>query len=199
MVSGRRRDDRPIGRRGPRRAPKYRILVVCEGRVTEPQYIKAFQHDVRNTRVHVEVAEKTGVPLTAVHIASRLKKEAADRADREGDDNLRFDIAWAVFDVDAHPNLLQALTLATEQDVQVALSNPCFELWALLHFEDQRSHIERDAVASALRRHLPGYEKALPYSKLKSQYKEAVQRALSLAAEASRHADPRRNPTTGGP
>ncbi|MBL9023090.1 MAG: RloB domain-containing protein, partial [Myxococcales bacterium] len=104
MVSKRRNDDRDYRRRPPKRDPKFRILVVCEGELTEPEYLKAFRHAVRNQRVHVELADEHGVPLTVVETAVRVAQEAADRAEQEADDNLRFDSVWAVFDVDEHPS-----------------------------------------------------------------------------------------------
>lgn len=197
MVSKRRNDDRDFRRKAPRRTPKFRILVVCEGEVTEREYLQQFQHDVRNNRVHVEVPDAPGVPVTVVSTATRLRQEADAQAERLHDDNLRFDSAWAVFDIDEHPNLEEARQLAQAANIELAISNPCFELWALLHFEDQRSHIDRKAVVSRLREHCPRYEKQLPYDKLRGKYVEALERAKSLWDEAEHHSRRGRNPTTG--
>lgn len=196
MVSKRRNDDRDYRRRVPRRTPKFRILVVCEGEVTEPEYLRSFQHHVRNRRVHVELPDEPGVPLTVVSTAIRLAHEAAEDAHREEDDNLRFDSVWAVVDVDAHPNLPQAKELAQRSGISLAISNPCFELWALLHFEDHRAHIERHTLASRVREHCPGYAKKLPFDKIILGYSDAVARARDLRKEAELHGTPGRNPTT---
>ncbi len=40
-------------------------------------------------------------------------------------------------------------------------SNPCFELWLLLHYEDIHHLFHRDEIIEKLKRHIPGYEKAL--------------------------------------
>lgn len=197
MVSRRRRDDRDFRRKPPRKSPKYRILVVCEGRITERQYFQAFQHDMRNPRVHIALPDTSGVPVTVVETAVRLQMEAEEAAHRERDENLRFDSIWAVVDVDEHPNLEAAQKLALQKNVHMAISNPCFELWALLHFEDIGAHVERDKLKRRLRRFVPGYEKELPYEQLKSGYVVAVSRARSLEHEAQRHEAPHRNPTTG--
>jgi hypothetical protein len=48
------------------------------------------------------------------------------------------DEVWCVFDVEAptpHGNLTNALELAARNAINVALSNPCFELWLILHIE----------------------------------------------------------------
>ncbi len=196
MVSKRRNDERDYRRKAARRDPKFRILVVCEGKVTEPEYLEAFRLEVRNQRVHIEVAGGHGAPVRVVETAVHVAQEAADAANRAADDNLRFDSVWAVFDVDEHPNIDKARELARAKDVQLAISNPCFELWALLHFEDHRAHIERSALASRLRRHCAGYDKFLPFAKLQPSYDVAVARAQSLRKEAEEHGRAGRNPTT---
>src|SRR5687767_6298275 len=66
---GRRHDDRPIKRPGPTRPSKHRILIVCEGKTTEPGYFKALQHEVRNPRLHVKAIGPAGVPVTVVETA----------------------------------------------------------------------------------------------------------------------------------
>lgn len=108
MVSKGRLDDRSIKRRGPTRQPKRRILIVCEGQETERGYFEKFQHAVRNPRVHVKVAKETGVPMTVVTEAIRLKEEADEAARLQRDENLRWDEVWCVCDVDEHPKLKAA-------------------------------------------------------------------------------------------
>jgi hypothetical protein len=199
MGSKRRRDDRPIGRPGPRRDPRRRILIVCEGSVTEREYFRSFQHAVRNPRVHVEVAREHGVPVTLVEVAVRLRDEAKESARGQHDENLLWDEVWGVFDVDEHPNLEQACQSAERSGITLAISNPCFELWALLHFQDQRSHIERHKVRAALQRFMPGYDKLLDFTRMHPSYETAKQRAADLDREAQHHGEPARNPTTGVP
>lgn len=104
---------------------------------------------------------------------------------------------WGVFDVDDHPNLDKAVKMASMHGIEVAVSNPCFELWALLHFQDQRAHIERTKLRAVLQQYLPGYDKTLDFQRLNPGYGSALQRAAALAEEAERIGDPGRNPTTG--
>ena len=198
MVSRGRKDD-SLKRRAPSRDPKRRILVVCEGQVTEREYILKFRQAVRNQRVHVEVAREHGVPLTVVKEAQRLRDEAAGEAKSQGDQNLRYDEVWAVYDTDDHPNLKAARQHAERQDIKLAISNPCFELWALLHFQDQRASIHRDKARAKLQAHMPDYDKSLtfaPLSPKEAAYAEAVHRAMALDAAAEEHGSPGRNPTT---
>jgi hypothetical protein len=50
------------------------------------------------------------------------------------------DEVWCVFDVDEHPKLAEARDQANANGIQLAVSNPCFELWLLLHFQEHRAH-----------------------------------------------------------
>jgi hypothetical protein len=75
------------------------------------------------------------------------------------------DAVWAVFDGDEHKdnnpgNWNDALQLADSNDINLAISNPSFELWYLLHFQDQLAKMNRQEVLVALTRHLPDYKKA---------------------------------------
>ncbi len=191
-----RRPARPIRRRGPTRQPRQRILVVCEGEVTEPRYIDALRRHARNPLVEVKVASETGAPLTLVTIAMRLKQEAEVEARRQRDDNLRWDQVWGVFDVDEHARLDEAKGLAESASIRLAVSNPCFELWALLHFRDQRAYIERGRVQSELQRHMPGYDKELDFVRMHPTYAEAARRAEELDRLAVTDGEAGRNPST---
>lgn len=194
---GRRHDDRSIQRRRPTRHPKIRILVVCEGKKTEPLYLRQFQHHVRNPRVHVEPVGPAGVPVTVVRTAIDLRRRAEDEARGQHDENLLWDEVWAVFDMDDHPNVAEAKQLATANDIRLAVSNPCFELWALLHFADHQAHIERGKLRAMLQQHLPGYDKELVFAQLQPGHDEAVRRGRGLDDAAERAGRPGRNPTTG--
>ena len=55
---------------------------------------------------------------------------------------------WCVFDRDEHPQIEEAKALAAENGVLIAFSNPCFELWLLLHYQSQTSWLERGAAQS---------------------------------------------------
>ena len=44
------------------------------------------------------------------------------------------DEVWAVFDRDEHPRFDEAIDTCSGSSVRVARSNPCFEVWLILHF-----------------------------------------------------------------
>ncbi len=196
MVRPRDRDP-ALRRRSPSREPKHRILIVCEGEKTEPFYFRELQHDFRNRLVHIEISNEHGVPLTVVQKAIEERDNAAREAKAARDENLSFDETWCVFDVDEHPNLDQALELARKSNLQVALSNPCFELWGLLHFQDQLHSIHRHDAQRALAGFLRTNEtKRLPLAKMQATYTTAVARAKELHRLAQASRAPWRNPTT---
>jgi hypothetical protein len=113
------------------------------------------------------------------------------------DENLRFDEVWCVCDVDEHPRLTEALQRATENDIKVALSNPCFELWALLHLREQSESLHRHEAQREVARLLSlKNDKHFSFDKLHPKYDTAVRRAIELRRQAAACEQPRRNPTT---
>lgn len=52
-----------------------------------------------------------------------------------------------------HPGLTDAIEQARQNGIWLAISNPCFELWLVLHFQDQSAWLDSDG-ACRLRREL---------------------------------------------
>jgi RloB-like protein len=192
-----RRESENVRRRTPRREPKRRILVLCEGGVTEAGYFRSLRRTFRNALLEVEIDDQGGVPKTLVERAAEKKKEAEREARSRRDDFLRFDEVWCVFDVDDHPHLPDARQQARANGIHLAVSNPCFELWALLHFQEHSAYLERGDARSRLKRHLPDYDKALPFERLHEGYSDAVTRAQELDRRREDAGEPGGNPSTG--
>lgn len=170
---------------------------MCEGSKTEPRYFQSLQHEFRNQLVHVEINGESGVPLTLVERAIDLCTQARRDAKAQRDDNLLYDEIWCVCDVDEHPNLDQAGKLAKENDIKIALSNPCFELWALLHLRDQTKAIDRRVLQREVKKLLDSKEeKVLPFEKLHPGYNDAIGRAKALRKTAARTGVRDPNPST---
>lgn len=167
-----------LRRRPARIQPKPRFLVVCEGTVTEPCYFQDVRH-IERSLIELQI-EPGGTPKTVVKRAVSLKNQANRDAIKQKDDNLKYDEVWCVFDIDEHPLVPEAKQQARANDIKLAISNPCFELWALLHFQDQSAHIDRAKVQHLCKSHMPGYEKRLSYEILRPKYPEAHQRAEGL-------------------
>jgi hypothetical protein len=135
-------------------------------------------------------------PKTVVERAVQLSKEARQDARRERDDFLKYDEVWCVFDRDEHPLVPEAKQQAFDNEFHVAFSNPCFELWLLLHFQDQRAFIERDKTAHELSRHVPGYSKHVHFPTFAPLYEDAFRRARELVAWQERQGRAGENPWT---
>jgi len=147
--------------------------------------------------VSIEVVPGGSNPKTLVDSAVEKKKEAKRQAHREKDDNLTYDEVWCVFDVDAHEYIPEAKQKAEANKIELAISNPCFELWLLLHFQDQRPHIERHPLQAACRGHMPEYIKEVPFELVFPHHREAVDRAVALDNWQNRQGRPGGNPSTG--
>ncbi|ORA22079.1 hypothetical protein BST18_24660 [Mycobacteroides abscessus subsp. bolletii] len=162
---------RRVGRR-----PEFRTVVVfCEGKNSEPDYIKGVKRIpsiAQSTALNIEIAPERGVPLTLV-------KSAVERLmDPEVDE------CWCLFDVEwpkNHPNLRPAVELAKSKGVNLAVSNPCFEIWLLWHFKDHQAFLTTDE-AERLSKACDGrLGKSLEADLYMASWTEARRRAAALA------------------
>ncbi len=194
--SGRNRYRRPA-RRQPYRDPRPKLLIVCEGENTETQYFNKFAEFHRNSLVKVEVATEHDKALAAVRIAKKLKDKAIASAKQEGDKNLRYNSVWCVFDKDDHPYVAEAILMAKKNNIKIALSNPCFELWLILHLRESPGTKHRHKMQELLKKLVIDYDKNVEYEDYRPGYENAVVRAKKLDALAEEVGEPGRNPTTG--
>ncbi|MDQ1306974.1 MAG: hypothetical protein QG671_2806 [Actinomycetota bacterium] len=133
---------RPLTRRVGRQNMRRTVVVVCEGTTTEPLYFDALRlerevQDVAAVQLRVQRSNRGKQPLALVQKAIDIKAED-NAAGREIDE------IWCVFDVEwpqNHPKLQETLTLAERNNISIAVSNPCFELWLILHFKSQAAFL----------------------------------------------------------
>jgi hypothetical protein len=175
-------------------------VLYCEGEQTEPAYFEALRRepDVRDVAaVDLRVEDSAGgsSPLALV----RMAVDARERSVREEGE---IDEIWCVFDVEwptNHPNLQQAIDLARGNGVFLAISNPCFEIWLILHFREHTRWLDTNA-ARRLRRRLDGQPgKGVDGARYMPHRTDAVERAIALDR---RHLDngsrfPSDNPSSG--
>lgn len=134
---------RPTGplRRTRSETQRPEIHIFVEGEKTEDGYLLPWRRTLRD-RVLVTVDKFRGAaPLSLVQRAVQTKREG-EREEARGRGRA-YDEIWCVFDRDAHPNVDEAIELAAGHGIGIVMSNPCIELWFILHFEDQTAHIER--------------------------------------------------------
>ena len=96
---------------------------------------------VDQRRVVLDSRDSGYVPKSLVNRARTIVKR--QRKQQQDD---RFDEIWCVFDRDEHLDVASAIQEARDMGVGVAFSNPCFELWLVLHVEDRTAHTDRREI-----------------------------------------------------
>ena len=134
-----------------------RILIVVEGSECEPRYFRALRLQWRLSSIHVVPCAKGTDPRSIVRYAKdELAKAHMEKAP--------FKDVWVVFDHERHgdnPLLLQAMDMARGNSIKVALSNPSFEYWLILHFIHTTAlMLNASAAIAILKQFIPNYEKA---------------------------------------
>lgn len=183
-----------LARRQASRASYERVLIVCEGSKTEPNYFCALVSDLELNSANVEIdGGCDSSPKSIVEYAKRLY--IAEKKTGNG-----FDKVFCVFDKDSHETYDDALICIQSmkpKGVFVSINSvPCFEYWLLLHFNFTTKPFEASGNGSScvnlideLKKYLPDYEKGDDniYSDLSGQMERAIaysKRAL-IQAEKS--------------
>lgn len=169
------------GSRESSEANRLQILVFCEGKKTEAIYLTAW-HRLYREKVIVKVApHEHTTPFELAETAAAQRRNDLSEAKRGR--GAAFHQYWCMFDVDVHPKIPDALELARANNINVALSSPCLELWFLLHFENQTAYIDRKDAQTRSKAAL-GCDKALTPAALNllvANYDQAKSRAQALA------------------
>lgn len=123
-----------------------RILIVCEGKKTEPYYFEAFKKQNRGTFVYsIEIEGRGENTIQVVDRAIELRDKAKG-IEQE------YDRVWAVFDRDSfsEQRFNGAIKKAEEHGISTAWSNEAFELWYLYHFQNRITCMRRDDYKKAI-------------------------------------------------
>lgn len=190
-----RRQPGQTGRRAPMREQYDKVLIVCEGKKTEPNYFRGLiqWHDISSVNIHISGDCGSAPPSVVTHGIDlyRAAQELGEPYDR----------VYCVFDRDSYhlPSQNKVYQQALDQ-IQRAMpasvffaanSVPSFEYWLLLHFCDTRQTFVAqgkasvgDMVEKALRKYWVDYEKAMlqSYSQLKKLAPQGEAQALIRAA-----------------
>ena len=143
---------------GATRGPKVEIVIVCEGEKTEPQYFRDCVEYFGAGTVRLSIIAPAGVPMTLVKCAIQERHELIEKNRRSKDSFDSCFRVWAVFDRDAHPNVTTAIALAQSYSIDVAFSNPCFELWPILHLQDFGAQKGRHELQKLLKTLMISYD-----------------------------------------
>ena len=163
MVSRKQRKIDDLNRRKAYKEPRKSILIVCEGEKTEPIYFNALKRRLGLIMVDVEIIGKGAAPITVVNSAIDLREERK-RIAKKSLTKAGYEIIYCVFDVEAptpHGSLTNAVGMAHAHNLEVILSNPCFEYWYILHFRKTGAPFNSSQdVKSALRKEHLAYNES---------------------------------------
>ncbi len=195
------RRKRDLYRRKSSRESYDRVLIVCEGSKTEPNYLRELIDYLRLSSANIEVEGGHGSsPISVVNHAKRRFSEEKNKGDG-------YDRVFCVFDKDTHTRYTQAKSEAeTARPVgvfKVVPSVPCFEYWLLSHFVYSTQPYSASGGKSAcanlikeLKNYIPGYAKGDQdvFDKLMSKTDQAITNSRQALSQVE--ASGTDNPTT---
>lgn len=123
-IKAKRRREPSLERKSLELSVKPSILIVCEGKNTEPSYFNQF-------KVKSAVVKPMGIGYNTVSLVNEARNIALN------DD---YDQVWCVFDKDSFSDqsFNEAIELAEKYSFGVAYSNQAFEYWLILHLDDHQ-------------------------------------------------------------
>lgn len=180
-----------LARKQGKRQPRKCVLIVCGGTETEPNYFNALRRELRLGTVDVKVVGTRYDPLNVVDWAIANRRQTA----------YPFDEVWGVLDAEnlaENPSFWKAVDKARGNRIFLAVSNPAFEYWYLLHYrETTQPFNDASHVINALRCFIPDYAKNADVYSLVSQYTDiAIERATRLLANHPDAGQDYPNPST---
>jgi hypothetical protein len=146
-----------LKRKPASREPKTRFTIFCEGKNTEPAYLAAIRRIHPDSIIDIDIIPEAGVPYTQAQSAIRVATERGFFKKRK-ESFERNDQFWVVFDRDDHPRFEESVALCEAKKIHAARSNPCFELWLILHYQDYDKPSDRHQVQSHLQTIDPKYD-----------------------------------------
>ena len=123
------RDLSSLDRRSRQQPPRQSILIVCEGKATEPNYFQSLRRELRLSSVEVQIEGEGAASIcTVVERAIQIKNERrreAKKARKQGNRRVvPFDEVWCVFDVERladNPSFDRAVKKARASDFHLAI------------------------------------------------------------------------------
>lgn len=155
-----------LERKKSKRESYDRVLIVCEGEKTEPNYFKELITFYKLNTANVAVDKSSGSsPISVFRRANELYENEIMKS-------IPFDKVYCVFDKDSHETYQEALDAISRKSPKnifyACTSVPCFEFWLLLHYGYRNAPFHKtgrksigDKVVDELKKHIPNYEKGM--------------------------------------
>jgi hypothetical protein len=148
---------RPFRRVSETRDYRPVFIIATEGKKTEPAYFRMGIFKSRERPVRVKVLRRGGGSSPEAVLEGMREYLKGYQKKKKGDE------AWLVVDKDQWKGeeleLLHVWSLS-DSNRHLAVSNPQFEYWLLLHFEDGRNVSNKSECLRRLKKHIPDYDKA---------------------------------------
>jgi hypothetical protein len=168
------------------------MLIALEDARSARLYFEGYREETRASRLIV-IRHRRSDPMHVVALARAANEERAGLARQDRADP--FEEVWVVFDTEGPQNAAriqrarEAVEEAGRLGFRTAVSNPCFEYWLLLHFEQTRKHFHNgDAVCRNLEKHIKDYDKSRSvYKATRPLVETAMQYARTLLSNPSDH------------
>lgn len=171
--------------------PQRVLVIVCEGKKTEPDYFGGLAAKYKLSTLDIQIVKDQGAPISIVAEAVEQKKKLSDRRDE----------VWCVFDTEVkarNASFDKAVDMARSHGLALAVSNPAFEYWYVLHYEStDRPFYDATEALEKLKEYLPHYEKGTPlFKEFEPRIPTAIRNAEQLRQAASEPWDEYPNPST---
>ena len=172
------RKPRPLKRTTTNLRDTRLVIIATEGCCTERQYFEIFGE--MNSRVQIIILNTEEGMSAPVHVLSRLKKFKNDY------ELTQDDFLCLVIDKDRWPDaqLSEVAAKAHQLHFELAVSNPCFELWLYLHLNDLPPNVARYTCAeldNLIKGILGSYNRSnIQKDQFQPFISNAVQRAIRL-------------------
>jgi len=171
------------------------IIISCEGENTEPEYFETIKEKLSkhiSVLLEITIVPRTNAGSDPQKIVCNLKDYIEDKYDYNSEN----DEMWVVWDREKVPErkkqILDMIPECQEKNFHIAMANPLFEFWLLLHIVDISSYdrqvlLDNDWVNSVRRyidKELSNLLLPSGYNKKKGKFNknivtvENIQRAL---------------------
>lgn len=115
------------------------IIISCEGENTEPEYFEAIKEKLSNyisVLVQIEIVPHQKKGSEPRKIVCALEDHIIEKYDYKNDN----DEMWVIWDrekvQERKKDILEMIPQCKEKNYNIALTNPLFEFWLLLHIVD---------------------------------------------------------------
>ncbi len=146
-----RRTRNALKRKSRNLAKKKYFLIVTNGKKTEFNYFKEFKDFSLTNVVNIKFIQSN--PSSLVNETIKKRKIERDKIRNKRNIKFEFDEVWCVFDIDDFTDfdIENTNKLALKNNINLAYSNECFELWFLLHFNYYQNSMTREDLVKKLK------------------------------------------------